>query len=59
MLYMLGPHHVNRGNKKIKIVVPDVLLLYFISKIFTLKHLKRSYMFRSLDHPQTAHIVPC
>ena len=26
---------------------------------FTLKHLKRSYMFRSYDHPQRAHIVPC
>jgi len=26
---------------------------------FTLKHLKRSYMFRSYDHPQGAHIVPC
>jgi len=26
---------------------------------FTLKHLKRSYMFRSHDHPQGAYIVPC
>jgi len=26
---------------------------------FTLKHLKRSYMFRSYDHPQGAYIVPC
>jgi len=24
-----------------------------------LKHLKRSYMFRSYDHPQEAYIVPC
>jgi len=24
---------------------------------FTLKHLKRSYMFRSYDHPQGAYIV--
>ena len=26
---------------------------------FTLKHLKRSYMFRSYDHPQAAYTVPC
>jgi hypothetical protein len=26
---------------------------------FALKHLKRSYMFRSHAHPQGAHIVPC
>ena len=26
---------------------------------FTLKHLKRSYMFRSYDHPQGAYTVPC
>jgi len=30
-----------------------------LSKIFTLQHLKCSYMFRSLDHPQGAHVVPC
>ena len=26
---------------------------------FTVKHLKRSYMFRSYDHPQGAYFVPC
>ena len=26
---------------------------------FSLKHLKRSYMFRSYDHPQGAYFVPC
>jgi len=26
---------------------------------FTLKQLKRSYMFRSHDNPQGAYIVPC
>ena len=26
---------------------------------FTLKHLKRSYMFRSYDHPQGAYFVSC
>jgi len=26
---------------------------------FTLKHLKRSYMFRSYDHPQGAYTVSC
>ena len=25
---------------------------------FTLKHLKRSYMFRSYNHPQAAYFVP-
>jgi len=25
----------------------------------TLKHLKRSHMFRSYDHPQGAYTVPC
>jgi hypothetical protein len=34
-------------------------VLYISIKIITLKHLKCSYMFRSLDHPQGAHIVPC
>ena len=32
---------------------------YLRSLKFTLKHLKRSYMFRSYDHPQGAYIVPC
>ena len=34
-------------------------LYYLRSLKFTLKHLKRSYMFRSHDHPQGAYIVPC
>jgi hypothetical protein len=34
---------------------PKNALLYFNS----LKHLKCSYMIRSLDHPQGAYIVPC
>jgi len=35
-------------------------LLYCNSlKSFTLKRLKLSYMFRSLDHPQEAYIIPC
>jgi len=32
---------------------------YIILKFITLKHLKFSYMFRSLDHPQGVCIVPC
>jgi len=33
---------------------------YYLRNIkFTLKHLKRSYIFRSHDHPQGAYIVPC
>jgi len=36
---------------------------YFLNKPlnlkFTLKHLKRSYMFRSYVHPQGAYFVPC
>ena len=34
-------------------------ILYISLKFFTLKHLKCSYMFRSLDHPQGARNVPC
>jgi hypothetical protein len=39
---------------------PTNALLYvvFILK-FILKHLKSSYMFRSIDHHQGAHVVPC
>jgi hypothetical protein len=35
-----------------------ILHIVFILK-FTLKHLKSSYMFRSIDHPQGAYVVPC
>jgi hypothetical protein len=35
-----------------------LLCIVFILK-FVLKHLKRSYVFRSADHHQGAHIVPC
>jgi len=34
-------------------------IYYLRSPKFTIKHLKRSYMFRSHDHPQGAYIVPC
>ena len=34
-------------------------ILYISLKFITLKHLKCSYMFWSLDHPQGARIVPC
>jgi hypothetical protein len=38
---------------------PNALLcIVFILK-HTLKHLKSSYMFRSIDHHQGAHVVPC
>jgi hypothetical protein len=33
--------------------------LYINLKFITLKHLKRSNMFRSLDHPQGGRIFPC
>jgi len=33
--------------------------MLFTNLKFALKHLKRSYMFRSHDHPQGAYIVPC
>jgi len=36
------------------------IYIYYLRNLkFTLKHLKRSYMFRSYDHPQGAYIVPC
>jgi len=34
-------------------------ICYLINLKHTLKHLKRTYMFRSHDHPQGAYIVPC
>jgi len=34
-------------------------LYSFSDPKFTLKHLKRSYMFRSYDNPQGAYIVRC
>ena len=33
--------------------------IYINDLKFTLKHLKRYYMFRLYDHPQGAYIVPC
>jgi len=36
-----------------------VYIYYLRSLKFTLKHLKRSYMFRSHYHPQGAYTVPC
>ena len=36
-----------------------IYILYIRSLKFTLKHLKRSYMFRTYDHPQGAYFVPC
>ena len=40
--------------------MPMYIYIYYLRRLkFTLKHLKRSYMFRSHDHPQGAYIVPC
>jgi len=36
-----------------------IYIYYLRSLKFTLKHLKRSYMFRSHDHLQGAYIFPC
>ena len=36
-----------------------IYIYYLRSLKFTLKHSKRSYMFRSHDHPQGTYIVPC
>jgi len=36
------------------------IYIYYLGSLeFTLTHLKRSYMFRSHDHPHGAYIVPC
>jgi len=35
------------------------IYIVFNNLKFTLKHLKRSNMFRSYDHPQGANFVPC
>ena len=57
---------------KIFIVAPCIFVVYLsntptnahtyivINNLkFTLKHLKRSFMFRSYDHPQGTYFVPC
>jgi len=36
-----------------------ISIYYLRSLKFTLIHLKRSYIFRSHDHPQGAYIIPC
>jgi len=36
-----------------------IYICYSINLKFTLKHLKRPYIFRSHDHPQEAYVVPC
>jgi hypothetical protein len=58
-------------NKGIFIVAPCILKIHQLLKptnallciLFTLKlalkHLKSSYMFRSIDHHQGVHVVPC
>jgi len=41
-------------------ITPTNAHTYYLYNLkFTIKHLKRSYMFRSHDHPQGAYIVPC
>ena len=40
-------------------IPPGTPCIVFNNLKFTLKHLKRSYIFRSYDHPQGAYIVPC
>jgi hypothetical protein len=36
-----------------------IYIYYSRSQKFTLKRFKRSYMFRSHDHPEGAYTVPC
>jgi hypothetical protein len=38
---------------------PKMNIYSFNNLKFTLKYLKRCYMFRSHDHPQGAYTVPC
>jgi len=45
--------------QRAQIYTTCIYMHYLRSLKFTLKHLKRSYMFRAHDHPQGAHIVPC
>jgi hypothetical protein len=62
---------IYKGGRWISIVAPCILKIHqllkptnalifivFILKL-ALKHLKSSYMFRSIDHHQGAHVVPC
>jgi hypothetical protein len=46
-------------HKLLSITQQRIYKLYINLKFITLKPLKCSYMFRYLDHPQGARIVPC
>jgi len=48
-------HLITRTNTCIYIYI----YIYYLGSLkFTLKHLKRSNVFRTHDHPQAAYIVP-
>jgi hypothetical protein len=43
-----------------QLLKPTNALLYIVFIVkFALKHLKSADMFRSIDHHQGAHVVPC
>jgi len=51
---------VHSGDYLITQPAHAYIYIYILRSLkFTLKYLKRSYVFRSHDHPQGAYIVPC
>jgi len=53
-IYLRTPTHAHTHTHT------HTLYIYYLRRPkFKLKHLKRSYMFRTYDHPQGAYIVPC
>jgi len=58
-LHMPSPSHSSRLYHPHNITHTNTCIYIKLRGLkFTLKHLKRSYMFRSHDHPQGAYIVP-
>jgi len=52
--------HTHSPHTHTNIYIYIYIYIYNLRSLkFTLKHLKRSYMFRSHDHPQGENIIPC
>jgi hypothetical protein len=58
-LYYLGHIPKLRYTESLIIKTNKCTNVYCIILKHTLKHLKSSYMFRSIDHHQGAYVVPC
>jgi hypothetical protein len=58
-LKTLTSHQSQTYTKTLNIKTNKCTNMYFIILKHTLKYLKSSYMFQSIDHHQGAHVVPC